>query len=59
MNEKLNVQAPWANFLQNVYWRKICDNVSDEGIRWIIEHNKDWNCGMNDDQMDGIFTYVR
>ena len=58
MNEKLNSQTPWATFLRNVYWNKICENVVDEGIRWIIEHSKDWHCGMTDDQMELVFSMV-
>jgi len=58
MHERLLVQTPWAKFCINVYFKKIMKNVAEEGIRIIIENQKDWYSGLVDEQFATLLSLV-
>jgi len=58
MSEKLLVQAPWAKFNRNVFIKKALENVTNDGIRLIFEHEKNWYAGITEDHIEAVFSEV-
>ena len=58
MNEKLLLQAPWATFNRNVFCKKTLECNTNDGIRLIFEHEKDWNRGITDDMLELVLGDV-
>ena len=54
MSEKLLLQAPWAKFNRSVFWKKALDNTVNDGIRLILEHDKDWNRGISEENFEAV-----
>ena len=61
MMEKLIIQAPWAKFYRNIFYKKNLDELDneDEAIRLIFEHEINWYDGMTDSQFKIIFPEVK